>query len=162
MLNKILVSVDGSPLSLRALEFAMEMGKANGSEIIVLHVTVPLDLSRLHSYEMDAIDESIQEAILKNEFDKKELSASEQRKAGEWALAMSEKKVAALGGYDKISYKEVIHDEPAKTIIREAGVNRVDAIVIGYSGLGVLSKAIIGSVSSKVVANATCPVVIVR
>ena len=44
MLNKILVSIDGSPISFRALEFAMGVGKACGSEIVVLHVSVPFDL----------------------------------------------------------------------------------------------------------------------
>ena len=33
MLNKILVSIDGSPLSFKALEFAIGLGKACGSRI---------------------------------------------------------------------------------------------------------------------------------
>lgn len=161
MLNKILVSVDGSPLSLRALEFAIDMGKPSGSEIIVLHVTVPLDLSMLHSYEMDAIDDAMLDSIVNNDFNREEFTAAEQRRVGEFALAMAKKKVVAKD-YAKVSYKEVVHDQPAKTIVKEAEDLGVDAIVIGYSGLGVLSKALFGSVSSKVVATAKCPVTIVR
>ena len=47
MINKILVPVDGSKIALRALEFAMEIGGKFGSEIIVINIDVPYDLSRI-------------------------------------------------------------------------------------------------------------------
>ena len=47
MINKILVPVDGSKIAIRALEFAMEIGGKFGSDIIVINIDVPYDLSRI-------------------------------------------------------------------------------------------------------------------
>ena len=45
MLKKILVPIDGSYISFLALEYAMQLGKAFDSEIVVTHVNDPYDLS---------------------------------------------------------------------------------------------------------------------
>ena len=47
MINKILVPVDGSKIALRALEFAMEIGRKFASQILVVNIDVPYDLSRI-------------------------------------------------------------------------------------------------------------------
>ena len=161
MLNKILVSIDGSPISFRALEFAMGVGKACGSEIVVLHVSVPFDLSKLHSYEMEQLDDDILERIMKKEGSTEELTEGEKAKAGTGALETVKKKAAAAG-YAKIEFKEIVHTEPAKTILKQAKILAVDSIVVGTSGLGLMSAALLGSVSAKVAANAECPVIIVK
>lgn len=53
MINKILVPVDGSKIALRALDFAMEIGGKFGSDIIVINIDVPYDLSRIKSPRKD-------------------------------------------------------------------------------------------------------------
>ena len=45
MLKKILVPIDGSYISFQALEYAIQLGKAFDSEIVVTHVNDPYDLS---------------------------------------------------------------------------------------------------------------------
>ena len=112
MLNRILVSIDGSPLSFKALDFAMGLGKACGSEIIVLHVAVPFDLSKLHSYEMEKLDDDIYEKIKKKATSKEELTEDEKAKAEAGALEVAKKK-ATEAGYKTILFKEVIDNEPA-------------------------------------------------
>lgn len=161
MLNRILVSIDGSPLSFKALDFAMGLGKAYGSEIIVLHVAVPFDLSKLHSYEMEKLEDDITERLKKKEAAKEELTEGEKAKAGAGALETAKKK-AAEAGYKTIEFKEVVDTEPAKTIVKQAAILMADAIVMGTSGLGLMSAALLGSVSAKVVTNAQCPVIIVK
>mgnify|MGYP000111570536 CR=1 FL=1 len=47
MMKKILVPIDGSDISLRAMNFAIELGKHFASEIVVLNVDIPYDLSRI-------------------------------------------------------------------------------------------------------------------
>ena len=47
MLKKILVPVDGSASSFRALEHAICLGKTFDSEIVVSHIAVPYDLAQL-------------------------------------------------------------------------------------------------------------------
>ena len=154
MLNRILVSIDGSPLSFQALDFAMGLGAACGSEIIVLHVAVPFDLSKLHSYEMEKLEDDIYEKIKKKATSKEELTEDEKSKAEAGALEVAKKKAAEAG------YK--IDNEPAKTIVHQASILKADAIVMGTSGLGLMSAALLGSVSGKVVSSAPCPVIIVR
>lgn len=44
MMKKILVPIDGSDISLRAMNFAIELGKHFASEIVVLNVDIPYDL----------------------------------------------------------------------------------------------------------------------
>lgn len=161
MLNRILVSIDGSPLSFKALDFAMGLGKACGSEIIVLHVAVPFDLSKLHSYEMEKLEDDITERLKKKEVSKEELTEGEKAKAGASALEAAKKK-ATEAGYKTIEFKEVVDTEPAKTIVKQSIILMADAIVMGTSGLGLMSAALLGSVSTKVVTNARCPVIIVK
>ena len=160
MLNKILVSIDGSPLSFKALEFAMGLGKGCGSEIVVLHVAVPFDLSKMHSFDLEKLDDDALDKVLKKSAEA-EMTAVEQQKAGESALDAAKAK-AAGAGYTNIEFKEVVDTEPAKTIVKQAKILGSEVIVVGSSGLGAISSLFLGSVSSKVMATAHCPVLIVR
>ncbi|MBI2492805.1 MAG: universal stress protein, partial [Candidatus Rokubacteria bacterium] len=47
-------------------------------------------------------------------------------------------------------------------IVRLARARRVDMIVMGTHGRSGLTRAILGSVASRVLASATCPVMTVR
>ena len=47
MLKKIVVPVDGSENSLRALDFAVALGKKFNSHIIVFNVAIPYDHTKL-------------------------------------------------------------------------------------------------------------------
>lgn len=161
MLNKILVSIDGSPLSFKALEFAIGLGKACSSRIVVLHVAVPFDLSKLHSFEMEKLEDDIYERVLKKATAKEELTVEEMEKAEAGAIETAKKKVAEAG-YTNVEFKEVVNVEPAETILKQAEILAVDGIVMGSSGLGLLSSASLGSVSNKVITQAKCPVIVVR
>ncbi|MGL5207325.1 MAG: universal stress protein [Acidaminococcaceae bacterium] len=161
MLNRIMVAIDGSPLSFKALDFAMGLGKPFGSEIIVMYVAVPFNLSKMHSYEMEKLEDDILEKIKKKEATKEELTAGEKERAEACALDFA-KKMALEAQYKKIEFKEIVDTEPAKTIIKQAALLSVDTIVMGTSGLGLMSAALLGSVSGKVLTNAHCPVIIVR
>lgn len=51
---------------------------------------------------------------------------------------------------------------PADVIVRDAGTNQSELIVVGARGLGPLKRVLLGSVSESVLAHAGCPVLIVR
>ena len=57
---------------------------------------------------------------------------------------------------------EILQGPPADAILRVAKTRDVDLIVMGARGLGSLGSLLLGSVSQKVMAHATCPVIIVR
>jgi len=52
--------------------------------------------------------------------------------------------------------------DPAKEILKYAGENGIDHIVIGPRGLGNIQGALLGSVSSKIIHLARCPVTLVK
>ena len=63
MMKKILVPIDGSDISLRAMNFAIELGKHFASEIVVLNVDIPYDLSRIKPAVKDKDGNEIAETI---------------------------------------------------------------------------------------------------
>lgn len=64
MMKKILVPIDGSDISLRAMNFAIELGKHFASEIVVLNVDIPYDLSRIKPAVKDKDGNEIESARL--------------------------------------------------------------------------------------------------
>lgn len=86
-----------------------------------------------------------------------------------------------VGGQDEIPYRhlekqlqsyqsqlpceselEIVTGDPAEEIIRLANIYRADLIVIGNRGLTGMKRIIEGSVSSQVVADAPCSVLVVK
>lgn len=144
MINKILVPVDGSKIALRALEFAMEIGRKFESQIIVVNIDVPYDLSRLKPPRKDKNGNIIPE-----------------ENAAPTPLEEA-KRVAEKAAYDKILFKKVVDIDPAERICAEAEKDDIDLIVMGNRGMGVLAGFFLGSVSTKVSQSAHCPVTIVK
>ena len=52
--------------------------------------------------------------------------------------------------------------DPGQTLCRLAGELTADVVVVGSRGRGALKRALLGSVSSHVVHNAPCPVLVIR
>ena len=142
MMKKILVPIDGSDISLRAMNFAIELGKHFASEIVVLNVDIPYDLSRIKPAVKDKDGNEIESARLTP----LELA---QREAGK-------------SGYDKITFKKYVDIDPAEKICEVAETIDADLIVMGNRGMGVLAGFFLGCVSTKVSQSAHCPVTIVN
>jgi len=122
MLKKILVPIDGSYISFQALEYAMQLGKAFDSEIVVTHVNDPYDLSAPVDPKTVMIPTC-------------EQTSEEKKKAGAAALAIAQK-VAEKANYKNIAFEKAIDKDPAKRIIDMAKDISADTIVIGNRGLG--------------------------
>jgi nucleotide-binding universal stress UspA family protein len=56
----------------------------------------------------------------------------------------------------------VVEGEPAQEIARAVRKTRADLLVLGTHGRTGLKRFFVGSVASRVVATATCPVMTVR
>ena len=148
MLKKILVPIDGSYISFQALEYAMQLGKAFDSGIVVTHVNDPYDLS----VPIDPKTVTIPTC---------EQTPEEKKKVGAAALAITQK-VAERAGYKNIAFEKAIDKEPAKRIVNMAKEINADTIVMGNRGLGTASSFFLGSVSTAVVKHACCPVIVVK
>ena len=148
MLKKILVPIDGSYISFLALEYAMQLGKAFDSEIVVTHVNDPYDLSAPVDPKTVKIPTGVQ-------------TPEEKKKAGAAALAIAQK-VAEKANYKNIAFEKAIDKDPAKRIIDLAKEIEADTIVMGNRGLGTAGAFLLGSVSTAVVKHAPCPVFVIK
>jgi nucleotide-binding universal stress UspA family protein len=146
MLKKILVPVDGSEIALRALDFAMGIGKKFDSEIIIINVEVPYDYTKLPKRQP-----------------KNELEAEEMAKAPKEPTVLEvAKSVADKAGYDKIFLLKTVSIDPAERISEVVVQREVDMVVMGNRGMGAVAGFFVGSVSTKVFQTVECPVIIVK
>ena len=143
-IETILLPVDGSNVSFKAAEYAIEIAKMVNARIIVIHaIGIPMYITAyggallLPSYYEDA-----------------------KKSAEEWMGRIAES--AKQGNIDL--KKEVIVDVVSivDAIIAYAKKQDVDLIVIGTKGRTALKKFLLGSVAHGVVMHAHCPVLVVR
>lgn len=137
MYKHIVVAVDGSDNSLRAMEDAITVG-STASQIEILYVA-----------STDHIASKILKAGTLDEFNE------ESRKR----FAREEQAVKAAG----LPYKVTIeHGEPGKTITKYVNDNKADLVVIGCRGLTAMQEMVFGSVSSYVMKNVNCSCLLVK
>lgn len=145
MFKKIVVPVDGSESSWRALRQAQEIGGKFGSELLVVTVIQPYNNAALLAVPLD------HNVIAQSNEDLEHI--------GQEVLNMAEE---VVGKYDNpISYTmEIGH--PSERILAFTKEKEGDAIVIGSRGLSGIAEFFLGSVSSKISQYATVPVLIVK
>lgn len=135
----VLVPVDGSPGSLRALTLACRRVKERGGgTVIALNAQPPMPPNR---FTPAADIRSHQQRMAAEVFVKVERLARRQK------VPVTQRMVVGL---------------PAEVILREAERSRADEIVMGTRGLGKLGGLLLGSVATKVVQLAKVPVTLVR
>lgn len=145
MFKKILIPVDGSEGSWRALHSAVEIGKRFESELVVVNVIQPYNNAALLAVPLD-------HATINQ-------GNSELEKVGDKVLEMAEEKLADYPFKAEYSL-EIGH--PSERIIALSKKSGCDAIVLGSRGLSGIAEFFLGSVSSKVSQYATVPVLIVK
>ena len=145
MIKKILVAIDGSDHANRALDFALDVATKYSARVLLLTVVPPvfLPMPSLNVMKSQAVTDASNE--LENSF-RKALSQTEERA----------KRLTSLTVFTRLE-----HGNPDEVIIETAKLGDFDIIVIGSRGLGRRDFAL-GSVSSRVAENATCPVLIVK
>ena len=145
MFKKILVPVDGSEGSWRALAQAVAIGEKFESEIQVVNVIQPYNNAALLAVPLD-------HGTVKQ-------GNSELEKIGDKVLEMAQEKMAGYP-HKVVSSIEVGH--PSERIIAFTKKEECDAIVLGSRGLSGIAEFFLGSVSSKVAQYAGVPVLIVK
>lgn len=145
--KNILVTVDGSEFSMRALEYAVQIVKRFNSKLIALHV-VPSSIRydffmSKKDYEMNSPFNQVLQ-----------LSYMEALK---WFEDVKEK-IDVEFTTDVIIAEESI----VKEIIEYSERENIDLIVIGTRGRTGFKKVFLGSVASGVLNFAHCPVLIVK
>ena len=143
--SRILYATDYSTASARALAEAVALAKQNDAELMVLHVIDPVS-----SY-VTGEDIGGAELYLKLEETTKQEAESSMKKLMD---KLSKLKVKAKS----LLLRGTAHDQ----IVKAAKNRRANLIVIGTHGRSGLSRLLMGSVASKIVSTAHCPVLTVR
>jgi nucleotide-binding universal stress UspA family protein len=148
-MKRILVGVDGSPASLKAVELAADLAKKCGAEITLLTVVPRSPPAVDAGYEEYARIEHIQEPP-------KEFVVAAAEKVLDRARRM-----AVAKGATPIAAESAFGD-PTRELIAEAEDRNADLVVVGSRGHGRLAGLLLGSVAQKLVSHAPCPVLVVR
>ncbi|MEO1125747.1 MAG: universal stress protein [Cyanobacteria bacterium J06635_15] len=158
MLNKILVAVDKLVASQRAFETALELAKALGSELILVHALDVFDpasperpTTPVGSYSMELDD------ILRKNY---EHQWAEFVKHYDALLKQKQADAKSVGV--EASYL-LPYGSPGSAICKTARTSDVDVIVVGsreYSSG--LSQLFLGSVSNYILHHAPCSVMVIH
>jgi len=142
-IRRILHATDFSRASTTALTWAVDMAKANRARLTVVHVMAPPSLALPgEGYVSPALYESLESS----------------------ARAQANKRLAKVVARAKIAGVRanvlLLEGVPHERIARAA--RRADLLVIGTHGRSGLAKLFLGSVASRLVTLAPCPVLTVR
>ena len=138
--KQILVPIDGSDGSRRAVEAALQLAASLGAEVVLLEVIE--DPGPLPTY---------------NE------KPPEGRDRDEWLFEERFKPMRPVLEHTEVPWRrEVEHGYPADQICRVAEEEGYDLIVMGHRGMSAVGRFLMGSVSDRVVHHAPCNVMIVK
>lgn len=149
MYETVLVPTDGSELSTRAADHALEIARQFGSTVYVLYVIDDQYTRRASEVagELSSNTPGLQEIEEHRESTGNELTARITERAHEAGL---DTKNAVLSG------------DPADVITEFAESEGIDLIVIGARGRSAVGKYLLGDTAGKVARHATTPVMLIR
>ena len=144
--STILVGIDGSESSIDAADYAIEMAKKDGAQVIALTVNrIPLS-----SYGLATPQEEVKQSK-ENE---------EMQEFKEWL-----DKISQNAKQNSVQLKkEIINSQMSveAAIVEYAESEGVELIVVGTRGNSGIKNMLLGSIASGVVKYATCPVMVVK
>lgn len=145
MYKRIVVALDGSPTSDRALDEAIGLGRQHGAELLLLHVTEePLPLTGEAQWVMLQIPPEV------------------YAKIGEELLERARLKVVQAGLEVEVKRVDAAGRRMGKVIAEQAGHWRGDLLVIGTHGRRGIDRLLLGSVAEAVIRAADMPVLLIR
>lgn len=147
MFKRILVPVDGSPRSARAIKAAATIASQSGGSLTLFHATPLYDPPyAISDYAFAGMSEA--------QFHEQATAASAK------VLEKAKRIATAAGVFAKVA--NATSDSPARAILEAARKSRADTIVMASHGRTGLEKLLLGSETQKVLAHAKLPVLVVR
>ncbi len=161
MITKILVGVDGSKNSEKALDYALEVAEKFSASVLILNVFQPppefgyqantFSQFPMSGYPQDTIgSQPNMSAFIKD-----------LRKVHEEILSKAAERAIKLKPMLKIT-TELKEGNTSSQIIEAAANGDFDLIVVGHFGESEIKEFLLGSTSEKVVHQARCAVLIVK
>jgi nucleotide-binding universal stress UspA family protein len=139
VLKTILVALDGAEMQDRVIQSLAELQLQPTTKIVLAHVIPAIELNQeVAGDRPQAVAEGLPYLHIE-----KQLQSYQATLPGESTI-------------------EIVTGDPAEEIIRLANIYQADLIAIGSRGLTGVKRIIQGSVSSQVVENAPCSVMVVK
>jgi nucleotide-binding universal stress UspA family protein len=142
--KRILVPVDGSPVSAKGMKEAVKIARAARARLRLLHVVE--EYAAFSSPEVGANVGPILDAL---------------RDSGKRTLAKVERAARALGVRPETSLVENAGGRVADSIVEQAKRWRADLIVMGTHGRRGMNRLLVGSDAELVIRNSPIPVLLV-
>lgn len=140
--KNILVAVDGSKESDKAVEIATELASKIGAKLVFLHVVNVPDLGI--PFNGGRPEKTLRGALTE---------------AGNKIL----EKAIEVANRSKVSAtRKISEGYPAMTIVKEASTLAADVIIMGSRGTTGVERILVGSTAEKVLRWATVPVLVVK
>ncbi len=147
MYQRILVPVDGTDLSRRAIATAVELARRCGAQVVGLHVVPRYPVSYFEGG--DNVDPDEVARIEKQWADQGQVLADEVRTA------------AAAAGVPAVALTQR-SDLVGETIVACVGKHACDLVVMASHGRRGLQRLLLGSETQHVLTHSTVPVLVVR
>jgi nucleotide-binding universal stress UspA family protein len=142
-LSKIMVCIDGSDASIKAVRKVLDLARKYKAEVIAIHISfIPYYLRRLPQYGWE------------------ELHAYDVEQMKDWL-----KNIIIEANEHGIKLKTLVKGTTSSVvneIISSADAENIDLIVLGSTGKSRLDRVLVGSVAQGVTTNARCSVLVVR
>jgi nucleotide-binding universal stress UspA family protein len=141
MFSRILVPVDGSDNSYRALDAALLLSEKLGAKITVIHVMEDIPVSYV-----------VSEKLLREIVD--------AYKRENQLILSNCSEIATKKGL--VIQTKLLQGNPGSIILDFCEKEKYDIIIMGSRGMGKFKELVLGSVSNKVLHHSSCPVMIIR
>ena len=141
MFTNILVPVDGSDNSYRALDAALLLSEKLSSNVTVLHVMEQLPITHIGSEKLLS---ELLEAYKKENQD----------------ILSKCSEIATQKGLTIKTF--LLQGNPASVILDHSKKEKFDLLIMGSRGMGKFKELILGSVSGKIVHHSPCAVLLIR
>jgi nucleotide-binding universal stress UspA family protein len=136
--NRIVVGIDASDDSLRALRWALDEARVRGAELQLVHSYPTPELAALPAVVTLPSDDELRSA----------------------AEDILDEALAKVGGPGDVRISKEVRSGGAAAVLTEVAQG-ADLMVVGARGLGGFRGLLLGSVTHQVVAHSPCPVVVV-
>ncbi len=156
-IKHVLVPIDQSELSERALEYALALVQPHGTLTLITVVEKTLPMIKMPQRAAKGLEDGVAmlaSAILP-------VDTAEADLAWQNANSYLDRTAAPIESLGVKVYKEVAEGNPTERILEAARKLNVDAIAMSTHGRTGLSRLMMGSVAQKVIAEAECPVFLV-